>query len=241
MLPIGSHGTIANRSVTSQHIAPDKMENRTVLLDHDKRISAAADISTPHDARCGHDAGAPRRRRRASLLRRRHPRDGRGGRRAGCRGAKISLYRAFDTKDNLVGAYLDRRRTAYWRQWDKLADMHDDPRDKVLAVIGHLADRTTTPGYRGCPFMNSAIEFPDPDSPEHRSAMAMKQEVRGRLRELCTPLTSEPDRLADELFLLIRAPTPQPTPSAGKTVPPAPCPEPSARYWPSHSVILRVH
>jgi AcrR family transcriptional regulator len=116
--------------------------------------------------------------------------------------AKISLYRAFDTKDDLIIAYLDRRRAAYWRQWDKLAGMHDDPRDKLLAVIDFLADRTTTPGYRGCPFMNSAIEFPDPDSPEHRSAVTMKQEVRGRLRELCTPLTSEPERLADELLLL---------------------------------------
>jgi len=80
--------------------------------------------------------------------------------------------------------------------------MHDEPRDKLLAVIDFLADRATTPGYRGCPFMNSAIEFPDLGSPGHRSAVAMKQEVRGRLRELCTPLTSEPERLADELFLL---------------------------------------
>ena len=117
--------------------------------------------------------------------------------------AKISLYRTFDTKDDLVSAYLDRRRTAYWRQWDKIADMHDDPRDKLLAVIDFIADRTTTPGYRGCPFMNSAIEFPDPGNSQHRSAVAMKQELRGRLRELCTPLTSEPERLADELLLLI--------------------------------------
>jgi AcrR family transcriptional regulator len=117
--------------------------------------------------------------------------------------AKISLYRAFATKDDLVGAYLDRRRTAYWRQWDKLTGMHDDPRDRLLAVIDVLADRATTPGYRGCPFMNSAIEFPNPDSPPHRSAVAMKREVLGRLRELCRPLAAEPERLADELFLLI--------------------------------------
>jgi AcrR family transcriptional regulator len=117
--------------------------------------------------------------------------------------AKISLYRTFETKDELVGAYLDRRSAAYWQQWAKLAGMHDEPRDKILAVIDFLADRTTTPGYRGCPFMNCAIEFPDPRSPQHKSAVAMKQEVRRRLRELCAPLTTEPARLADELVLLI--------------------------------------
>ena len=117
--------------------------------------------------------------------------------------AKISLYRAFDTKDELISAYLDRRLTAYWQQWDKLVGMHDDPRDKLLAVIDHLADRTTTPHYRGCPFMNCAIEFPDAHSPQHQAAVAMKQQVQGRLRDLCTPLTTSPERLADELFLLI--------------------------------------
>jgi AcrR family transcriptional regulator len=117
--------------------------------------------------------------------------------------AKISLYRAFATKDELISVYLDRRYAAYWQQWDKLTAMHDEPRDKVLAVIDFLADRATTPGYRGCPFTNCAVEFPDPGSAHHQQAAAMKQEAMRRLRELCAPLTTEPDRLAGELFLLI--------------------------------------
>jgi AcrR family transcriptional regulator len=117
--------------------------------------------------------------------------------------AKISLYRAFDTKDELVAAYLRRRRAAYWEQWETLASQHDDPADRLLAVIDHIAGRAATPGYRGCPFTNCAIEFPDPAAPPHVLAAAVKAEVRQRLTSMCAPLSARPARLADALFLLI--------------------------------------
>ncbi len=117
--------------------------------------------------------------------------------------AKISLYRVFDTKDDLVVAYLLLRREAYWQRWDALAGQHDDPAGRLLAVIDHLAERTTSPGYRGCPFMNCAIEFPDPGTPQHALAAAVKAEVRQRLTSMCAPLSAAPARLADTLFLLI--------------------------------------
>jgi AcrR family transcriptional regulator len=117
--------------------------------------------------------------------------------------AKISLYRAFDTKDDLVIAYLQRRRAEYWQRWDDLVAQHDDPQGQLLAVIDHLAERITTPGYRGCPFMNCAVEFPDPASPQRALAIAVKAEVRQRLTSMCAPLSDRPARLADALFLLI--------------------------------------
>lgn len=117
--------------------------------------------------------------------------------------AKISLYRAFDTKDDLIVAYLQRRREGFWRRWDARTARHEDPAGKLLAVIDYLADRTTTPGFRGCPFMNCAIEFPDPATPQHALAAAVKAEMRHRLTSMCATLSADPLRLADALFLLI--------------------------------------
>ncbi len=117
--------------------------------------------------------------------------------------AKISLYRAFGTKDELIVAYLQRRRAAYWEQWDALASQPDDPAGRLLAVIDHIADRAATPGYRGCPFTNCAIEFPDPAAPPNVLAATVKAEVRQRLTTMCASLSDRPASLADALFLLI--------------------------------------
>jgi hypothetical protein len=103
-------------------------------------------------------------------------------------------------------------------------------RRSSLAIIDFLADHTTTPGYCGCPFMNSAVEFPDADSPQNKSAMAMKQEARCRLRQLCTPLTTEPGQLADKLILLIEGAYAATHPSGGKTARTVSC-----RVPPTHS------
>ncbi|MFT4042781.1 MAG: TetR family transcriptional regulator [Gordonia sp. (in: high G+C Gram-positive bacteria)] len=117
--------------------------------------------------------------------------------------SKPTMYRAFRTKETLSLAYLAQRRESFWAQWNKLVGLHDTLQDQLLAVIDYLADRTTTPGYRGCPFMNCAIEFPDADSPLHQSAVSMKREIHDRLSLMCTDLHPQPTTLADELFLLI--------------------------------------
>jgi len=71
-------------------------------------------------------------------------------------------------------------------------------------LVDHIADRTTTPGYRGCPFINYAAEFPDPSHPGHRVAAANKQAMRDRLAGLVKAIgIRDSARLADALFLII--------------------------------------
>jgi hypothetical protein len=66
------------------------------------------------------------------------------------------------------------------------------------------ADRATTPGYRGCPFINYAAEFPDPSHPGHRVAAANKQTMRDRLAALIKAIgIRDAARLADAIFLII--------------------------------------
>src|SRR5262245_35535645 len=76
--------------------------------------------------------------------------------------AKISLYRTFASKDDLIVAYLNDRNETYWRTIDRLlAKKEGNPRAQLRLLVDYIADRTTTPGYRGCPFINYAAEFPD--------------------------------------------------------------------------------
>src|SRR5271157_2082538 len=64
--------------------------------------------------------------------------------------AKISLYRSFASKDDLVVAYLEDRRASFWRQWDEMFAQYDgNPHAQVDAIMKYIAEWTTRPGYRG--------------------------------------------------------------------------------------------
>ena len=119
--------------------------------------------------------------------------------------AKISLYRSFRSKDDLVVAYLERRNAAFWRQWDEaFARYEGDPRAQLDAIMAFLAHRTTQPGYRGCPFINYCAEFPEAPNPGRKVAEANKSEMRRRFVRIAEALGApEPKQLADGLLLLV--------------------------------------
>ncbi len=119
--------------------------------------------------------------------------------------AKISLYRSFRSKDDLIVAYLEQRNVEFWRQWDeRFSPFADDPRALLNAIMDLLARRTTQTGYRGCPFINYANEFPDPSHPGHRVVEANKREWRRRLTAIAEALgAKKPKLLADGLLLLV--------------------------------------
>jgi hypothetical protein len=72
------------------------------------------------------------------------------------------------------------------------------------AIMDFLMRRTTQAGYRGCPFINYANEFPDPSHPGHRVVEANKCEWRRRLTEIAEALgAAKPKLLADGLLLLV--------------------------------------
>jgi hypothetical protein len=80
----------------------------------------------------------------------------------------------------------------------------DDPKAQVLAYVDALAERAVKPGYRGCGLSNAAVEYPEPKHPGRKVAVAHKQAVRDRLRELTRAMGArKPKKLADSLLLLI--------------------------------------
>ena len=118
--------------------------------------------------------------------------------------AKISLYRSYASKDDLVVAYLERRNADFWRQMDEDFFEHEgDPRSRLRARLSYLASRTTQPGYQGCPFINYSAEFPDSSHPGHVVAHENKREWRQRLTDVSQALGArQPERLGDALLLV---------------------------------------
>src|SRR6201995_1082846 len=80
--------------------------------------------------------------------------------------SKTSLYRVFDSKDDLIAAFAAEKDRSFWAWWDRTEKLHaDDPRALLDALLSGIAERIGRPAYRGCPFLNLMTEFPDDKHP----------------------------------------------------------------------------
>jgi AcrR family transcriptional regulator len=118
--------------------------------------------------------------------------------------AKMTLYRHFPSKDQLIAAYLERSNAEYWDWLELEIALVDGPGPKLLAALDAVATLATSPRCLGCTFQAVASEFPEPEHPGHRVAVAHKRRVLERMAELARAARlRDPDDLAAELLLLM--------------------------------------
>lgn len=117
--------------------------------------------------------------------------------------AKMTLYRHFPSKDDLIAAYLQER--ADWRfQWFEQITDGLDPRAALERIMDGVADLATSPGFQGCAFLASAAEFPEIDHPGHYMAQQHKTRIVEFLESLATGAgASDPRGLAEDLLLVM--------------------------------------
>jgi AcrR family transcriptional regulator len=118
---------------------------------------------------------------------------------------KMTLYRHFASKDELVAEYLRQSAQKAEGCWERFARGHPgDPRAQLGAWLEEMAGHLAEPDERGCALANAAIELPDKDHPARRVIEDYKRAHRTRLVELSEAAgLSEPEMLADELHLLL--------------------------------------
>ena len=118
---------------------------------------------------------------------------------------KMTLYRHFSSKDELVAEYLRRLAEKAKASWDRLeADHPGEPSAQLRAWLKNMAAHVANGDERGCALANAAVELPEKDHPARRVIEAFKTAQRERLVQLCAAASlAEPEMLADELFLLL--------------------------------------
>ncbi len=117
---------------------------------------------------------------------------------------KMTLYRHYPSKDDLIVAYLKDSNEIFWRNFEEITKGAPTPREKLLAFFESLQDYVKTPACYGCPFLNVATEYPETEYPGHQVALEHKQSVRAKFRQLARQAGARnPDVLADQLFLLM--------------------------------------
>ncbi|WP_232699114.1 TetR/AcrR family transcriptional regulator [Brevibacillus daliensis] len=99
--------------------------------------------------------------------------------------AKASFYRNFASKDDLIVNYLEYREGLTLERLDEAEERHpDSPKMQLLAMLDELVERMNQPDYRGCPFMNTVVEFPDSNHSGHQKAVESRRELWKKVEEV---------------------------------------------------------
>jgi AcrR family transcriptional regulator len=119
---------------------------------------------------------------------------------------KMTLYRNFSSKDELLAAILKAHDEEFWRWWDEVIEpFAGQPRKQIEQLFNAFEEVACDDGScRGCPIANAAVEIIDDENPARKIVKEHHDEMRRRLRELSRNMNArDPERLGDALFLLM--------------------------------------
>ncbi len=115
---------------------------------------------------------------------------------------KATFYKHYGSKDRVITAYIGYRHRRIAETFAARLEANDTAVGALYATRDAALEEIAAPGFRGCPFINAAAEFSDPQHPvrvavrEHREWYATTLERF--TRALGHPM---PGDAADELVL----------------------------------------
>jgi AcrR family transcriptional regulator len=100
--------------------------------------------------------------------------------------AKMTLYRNFPSKDDLIIDFLRRREQLWTRQWLEAESQRrgDTPREQLLAIFDVFSEWFSQPDFEGCSFLTTMIEINDRDDPVHQAAVVHLANIRSYIERL---------------------------------------------------------
>ena len=121
--------------------------------------------------------------------------------------AKMSLYRHFASKDDLVLLFLQEREQRWTNEWlrAEAEQRGATPAERMLAIFDVFGEWFAMEDFEGCSFINVLLEF---DDREHRVRLATVEHlhnIRSFLRELATEAgAADPEALAHQWHILMK-------------------------------------
>lgn len=117
---------------------------------------------------------------------------------------KMTLYRHFGSKDELISAYLQELAREGDDLWQRLRETYPgDPNAQIEAWVQHVEQVLTDCAERGCAMANAAVEMREIDHPARQIIEDYKTRKRDHLMRMFSEAGyTDPEQVADEVFLL---------------------------------------
>jgi AcrR family transcriptional regulator len=118
---------------------------------------------------------------------------------------KMSLYKYFPSKDDLILAHLQKSRAEMRiRIVDAIESRATQPKQKLLAIFDVFAELLSTPEFRGCPFINASAEFAEEANPVQEASAEFYDGFHKLLSNLAQQADVEnPELVSKQLLMLI--------------------------------------
>jgi len=123
--------------------------------------------------------------------------------------AKMTLYRNFASKDELILAFLERREERWTRAWlqAEVESRADGGAERLLAIFDVFDPWFRRDDFEGCSFINVMLEVTEADHPVRRATVEHLSTIRGFLTELAVQAgipAAEADDFARQWHILMK-------------------------------------
>lgn len=100
--------------------------------------------------------------------------------------AKMTLYRHFPSKDDLVLAFMERREELWTRGWveAETGRRASSPGERLLAIFDIFDEWFRRADFEGCSFINVLLEIDDRDNVVHTAAARHLANIRAFVQSL---------------------------------------------------------
>ena len=121
--------------------------------------------------------------------------------------AKMTLYRNFSSKDDLILDFLRRREQLWTHEWLEAESRRrgTSPRDQLLAIFDVFSEWFKAPDFEGCSFITTLIEINDRDHPVQQAAVVHLANIRSYIETLAAELgVRDVDSFARKWHILMK-------------------------------------
>ncbi|MER8430654.1 TetR/AcrR family transcriptional regulator [Mesorhizobium caraganae] len=123
--------------------------------------------------------------------------------------AKMTMYRHFPSKDELIVEVLDYRARRFERQLDQLAQEVATPERKIAKIFDWHERWFSSADFHGCLFAHALAEFGDPTHPVFQAVARQKNGLKRRMQAILEAVmpSKRAEGAAAALLMLIEGAT----------------------------------